>query len=206
MRRPNSRSRRRDRLHGFTLLELLVTLAVAGLLVTTAVWSARYYLVGLRVSAAARELVSRSRNAAAIAARTNRPVELRFVESDGPGCTPRYEFRTVGTGATTFERICLASEYPGVRLSAGAMSETGVRCNGEPDLGNCTLCEGTRTVTFYPSGEVATSGVDADGDSVVFSVRGDTSSARTLAVGIRNISGKIRVYRPNASASAWECP
>lgn len=191
---------------GFTLVELMITLAVAGLLLGISVWSMQHFIVGSRVGAAAREFMARARSAQTIAARANRPVELRFVQNGDTGCLPRYEIRTTGTGAATYDTVCLATEYPGVQLSSGAMGTTAVKCGTEAEIQSCTLCTGTKTITFFPSGAVTTSGVDADGDSVVFSVRGDTSPGRTLAVGLRNVTGRARVYRPNASASEWECP
>ncbi len=191
------------RARGFTLIELVVTLAVAGLLLGIASWSMQGFLVSNRVQAAARDLTARVRNAATIAARANRPVELRFVSS-GEGCIPRYEIRTTGTGAANYETVCIGAEYPGVAVAAGAMAGKAVKCGSETDLPNCSLCTGVKTIVFDPSGEATTTGTA--GDSILFSVRGETSPARTLAVGIRNTSGRARVYRPNAAGDGWECP
>jgi prepilin-type N-terminal cleavage/methylation domain-containing protein len=183
---------------GFTLLELMTALLVAGVLLGVATWSMQGFIVGNRVNAAARELAARARSAAAIAARANTPVELRFVASGEAGCLPRYEIRA---GATNYDTVCIATEYPGVELRTGGPD---VSCADEPALPNCSLCAGTKTVTFYPSGEVTTSEATGSGDSIVFGVRGDNSDARTLAVGIRNVSGFTRFYR--RTGTAWECP
>jgi prepilin-type N-terminal cleavage/methylation domain-containing protein len=187
---------------GFTLLELMTALAVAGLLLGVTVWSMQSFLVGNRVSAAAREFMARVRSAATIAARTNTPVKLSFVTSGDAGCLPRYE---IATATATYDTVCIGTEYPGVAVSVGSLSGAEVRCGTETGITPCTLCgSGKHEITFYPSGEVTTSGVDADGDSVVFRVRDETSEARTIAVGIRNVSGFARFYRP--SGGAWECP
>lgn len=194
---PSSRSPR-----GFTLLELMTALVVAGLLLGVAVWSMQQFLVGNRVSAAAREFMGRVRAAATIAARTNTPVALRVVVDGDSGCLPRYE---IVTSTANYDTVCIASEYPGVAVSAGSMSGTEVRCGTEAGITPCTLCDsGENEITFYPSGEVETSGADADGDSVVFRVRGENSEARTVAVGIRNVTGFAHAYRP--TAGGWECP
>ncbi len=182
---------------GFTILELMTTLAVLAVLLGVAVWSMQTFIVGNRVSAAARELLARTRAAATIAARTNTPARLVFVTT-GSGCLPRYELRTA---AATYETVCLATEYPGVELRTGGAE---VKCGTETGLPNCSLCAAGGTITYYPSGEVTTSVAGGAGDSIVFGVRGDSSAARTVAVGIRNVSGFSRFYRP--SGSAWECP
>lgn len=193
---PRARASRPDR--GFTLLELVTALAVAGVLLGVAVWSMQGFIVGNRVNAAGRELAARVRSATTIAARANTPVELRFVASGGSGCMPRYEIRTAGA---SYDTVCIATEYPGVELRTGGPE---VACDGEVGLPTCSLCAGTKTITFYPSGEVTTSEATGPGESIVFAVRGDSSGARTLAVGIRNVSGFTRFYRP--SGSGWVCP
>lgn len=199
MRPTRRRSGCPERDHGFTLLELMVTLAVAGLLIGVSVWSMQHFIVGNRVGAAAREFMARVRSASAIAARINTPVELRFVPT-GAGCVPRYELRTA---TANYDTVCIATEYPGVEV-AEAVGE--LKCGTETGIESCSLCAASSTITFFPSGEVTTSGADTDGDSVVFRVRGEDTEARTVGVGIRNVSGLARAYRPNAAGSAWECP
>lgn len=184
----------------------MVTLAVAGILLGLATWSMQRFIVGNRVNSAAREFMANVRRAQTIAARANRPVELFFINDGTTGCVPRYEMRSTVAGGADYGTVCLGAEYPGVRLSSGAMGNKAIKCGAEPEIDSCTLCTGTRRLTFFPTGAVTTSGSDPDGDSVVFSVGASPATARTVAVGIRNVSGSTRAYRPNASGSAWECP
>lgn len=187
---------------GFTLLELMLVLVIGGILLGIATWAMGALLGGNRVNAAARNLLLHVRQAAAIAARTNGPIDIVFTSS-GSGCTPRYDL--VATDGTNYLSVCIAEEYPGVRLGGGPAGD--LSCPGEAtSLPNCSLCSSTKTVRVFPSGETLASTAGATGDSVVFSLASGASPARTLAVGIYDTSGKARVFRPNAANSAWECP
>lgn len=186
---------------GFTLIEVMLALAVLGILLGVSAWQMQRFIVGSRATAAARELVTRLGQARAIAARTNQPIELVFTNA-GTGCVPRYEIRN--SGGTVYDTVCFGSEYPGVALSAGTVTDE-VGCTDESDaVPNCSLCSGTKTLTFFPSGEVDASASGASGDSIVFSVPGDVA-ARTVAVGIRNLNGRTRIYRPNSTEDGWVC-
>ena len=190
---------------GFTLIELMVTLAVAATLLGIAGWAMRDFIVANRVNGAAREFLMNTRKAAALAARTNQQIEVAFTVTGSDGCVPRYEIQTVG-GGTIYDSVCIATEYPGVALSGGSVAAA-VKCADETgEVPNCSLCSVNRTLTFYPSGEVDTSGASATGDSVIFTVGDAPSPSNTIAVGIRNVNARTRIYRPVATGGGWECP
>jgi prepilin-type N-terminal cleavage/methylation domain-containing protein len=190
-------------MRGFTLLELMVASGVAGVLFALAGVQMRSMILGYRVSSAARELVMRMGQARSIAARTNQPIQLTFMYTGGD-CIARFEMQSLG--GVLYQNLCFAKEYPGVNLSPGSVTAD-VSCTGESDpLPNCSLCSGTDILTVYPSGEVETSGMSAAGDSIVLSVMGETTPARTVAVGIRNLNGRTRIYRPNDAGNGWYCP
>lgn len=188
---------------GFTIIEIMLVLTLVGFILGITTWTMGSLLSGNRVQAAARELVGRIGKASAIAARTNQAVTMKFVSS-GSGCVPSYEIRT--SDGTVYDTVCVSREYPGVELSAG-MVTAAVKCAGESTpLPNCSLCTGDHEITFYPSGEVQTSGVDPAGDTLVFSSKSEKAASRTLAAGIRNLNGRTRLYRPNGAGSGWVCP
>lgn len=188
---------------GFTLIEIMLVLTLVGIILGVTTWTMGSLLSGSRVQKAARELAVRQGQASAIAARTNQAVTMTFVNS-GAGCVPSYEIRT--SDGTVYDSVCISREFPGVELSAGTVTSN-VQCAGESTaLPNCSLCTGTKILTFYPSGEVQTSGTNAAGDSMVFSSKSEKSASRMLAVGIRNLNGRTRIYKPNANGSGWVCP
>ncbi|HEY0839919.1 MAG TPA: prepilin-type N-terminal cleavage/methylation domain-containing protein [Vulgatibacter sp.] len=188
---------------GFTLIEAMLVLTLVGLILGITTWTMGSLLAGNRVQAVARGLAMRIGQASSIAARTNQAVTMTFVNS-GAGCVPFYEIRT--SDGTVYDSVCISREYPGVELSAGTVTSD-VQCAGESaSLPNCSLCSGTKIVTFYPSGEVQTSGVNAAGDSLVVSTKSEKAGSRTLAVGLRNLNGRTRIYKPNANGSGWVCP
>lgn len=198
---PNEPTRRAV-VRGFTLIELMLVLVIGGILLGLATWAMGALLGGNRVNAAGRNLLLHVRQAAAIAARTNGPIDIVFTPT-GSGCTPRYDL--VAGDGTNYLSVCIPEEYPGVRLGGGLAADPG--CPGDAvTLPNCSVCSVTKTIRVFPSGETLASTAGATGDSVVFSLTHDASPARTLAVGIYDTSGKARVFRPNATNSAWECP
>jgi hypothetical protein len=126
-----------------------------------------------------------------------------FEPDSGDGCGFRYEIR--GGAASTWERVCLGVEYPGVAIDA-KMAE--VRCKREEDAGlaalpACSLCAGG-TITFYPTGETIASAAGLAGDTLVLVPR-DGPRTHARAVGVRTGSGETRTYRP-AKGGGWECP
>lgn len=194
---------------GFTLVELMVAVSIALILLGVAGWSGQKALVAYRVSGAANEFVFFVRKAAAIAARTNSRVAV-VVDNNGPAdCNPSYRIETIpvsGGTAVQYDRVCVNADFPGVALASGGMTAA-VTCPEEaaaslPDLTNCSMCTGKTSIFVFPTGAVATPA--EAGETLVFAPKHEADSKQVLAVGIRNISGKTRIYRPNGDA--WECP
>ena len=209
----------RSHARGFTLVEVMVTLAVAAILLGVSVWQVSATLPGYRANAAARWVLMKSRQAAAIAARVNRPVQLRVDTTGAAACNPSITIQDeppTGGTVTVYDRLCLNVEYPGVAIGTGGVTE-GVTCPVEEEAGaselpNCSLCAGapdptnlTNIVRFLPSGETAVGTATPAGATIAFTSAASPSARDTVAVGIRNLSGRSRVYRPNAAGTAWEC-
>ncbi len=199
------------RSRGFTLLELMVTLAVAGLLAGVAVWQINATLPGYRVGHAARRFLADVRMASSIAARTNEPVHL-VIDPAAADCGPSWRMLVGASPAAprqVIDRVCLGAEARGVAMASDA-HDVAVKCAADLDpepLENCSLCEKDARLTFYPTGEVLAvrgGAVLEAGHSLVFSPSAAPTAARTLAVGVRAGTGEARLYRP--SGAGWECP
>lgn len=198
---------------GFTLVEFMVTILVSSALLTMGAWAGSRMLAASRSTGAARQFIYEMRSAAAIAARINRRVQL-IVDNEGDaGCNPSWRVQTipnVGEDVTVFNRICVNADFPGVEhKNAGIAAE--VTCasdtaSGEPALTNCSLCTGTAAITLYPSGEFLTPQAVQNGATLMFSPTGDDRPSATVAVGIRDGTGRTRIYKPNDAGSGWECP
>lgn len=190
---------------GFTLIEAMIILVIVGILGSIGVWNMRSMMQTSRVNAAARGLLMHVRQAAAIAARTNGPIDIVFYGPGEAGCVPRYELVRVSDG-TIYDSVCLPNDYPGVTLGGGVTGTT-ISCTADATLlPNCSLCIGTETVRIYPTGEVRSADPTTTGDSIVFQSADAPSYARVRAIGIQNTTGKTRVYKPNDDNSAWVCP
>jgi prepilin-type N-terminal cleavage/methylation domain-containing protein len=204
---------------GFTLVELATTLAVAGILLGISAWKVSETLPEWRAKAAARWVLMKSRQAAAIAARVNRPVQLRVDTTGGADCNPSITIQDeppTGGTVTVYDRLCLNAEYPGVAIGTGGVT-AGVTCPVEAAAGlgalpNCSMCAGapdaanlTNIVRFLPSGETAVGTATPAGATIAFTSSRSPSARDTVAVGIRSFSGRSRVYLPNPAGTAWEC-
>ena len=188
---------------GFTLIEAMILLVIVGILGSIAAWSMQSMMAGNRVAAASRGVILHVRQAAAIAARINAPVDLVFYGAGESGCVPRYELIRVSDN-TVYDSVCLPTEYPGVVLGGGVTGTT-VSCTADETLlPNCSLCSGKKSIRVFPSGEVSTSGTSTTGDSIVFSSARFPS--KVTAIGVTNLSGKTRVYQPDDANENWVCP
>jgi len=187
------------KVRGFTLIEAMTVVALVAILAGIGSWQIGKQLPRYRTNSAATKLVLDVRNAASIAARTNRPVTLTVNQ---PGCTPGY---VVAQSGAEYIRVCFANEYQGVEFRDGT-GDPDITCTDEaeltyPPIHACTLCTGAQVIRFLPNGQVITpSGAD---ESIVIGPRGD-SAVFDRAVGIRNLTGKARSYK--RAGSGWECP
>lgn len=201
------------RSRGFTLIEMVTAIAVVGALAVTSVWAGQRFVASSRAAGAARTFSLELRNAAAIAARLNRPLQLIVDSAGSAGCNPSWRTQTipnVGEQPTVYSQTCLNAEYPGILLGNAGVTAA-VTCTkdagtAQPALTNCSLCTGTAAITVYPSGEVKTPGAVPNGATIIFSPSLTNHPTATIAVGVRDSSGQMRIYRPNAAGTSWECP
>jgi len=184
---------------GFTLIEVMVVVALLAILAGLGTWQMQKQLLRYRANTAAGRLVLDVRKASTIALRTNRPVTLTV---NPEGCSPGY---VIASSNDTYERVCFDVEYKGVVFSDS--SEVNLSCDQEeglnyPEIPVCSLCTGTHAIRFLPNGEVITP--SAADESLVLHPVGESASF-DRAVGIRNVTGKARAYKPDHAGSGWEC-
>lgn len=185
---------------GFTILELMVTLAVVGILLATTIWEVGRAMPTYRVGAATSRLLLDLRSTGALAARVNEPVTFRVDVNTG-GCALGY---SIVQGGDVYHSVCLSNEYPGI---ATASNLAAIRCDDEQallldELPACSLCGGG-SIVFMPTGEVLTT--DPVGDTLVLTTAEDLGRL-TRAVGLRGAGGvgKARLYQLDPDGD-WEC-
>lgn len=169
--------RREDR--GFTMLEMMVTLSLAGILMATSVWGMKNYLVASRHSGTASDLRSTLRNAGERALSEGRTY---CVYMQATSWTV-YRYACSGTGSSGAAAVKVAGPYavqdPSITLAnisfpapATAVPNQTTNC---PIAGRCAY--------FYPRGTALAGSVQVtrSGSSKVYtiSVEGLTSRVST---------------------------
>ena len=125
---------RASRDKGYTLVELMIVVAIGGMLVGLAAWRFDATLPRWRTDALAREIALDLRSGLAIAARTNAPVTFA-VDLEATATCPGASYRLLGADGTLYDTVCLANEYPGVLVSAaGADAKGQLGCGLALDL------------------------------------------------------------------------
>ena len=183
---------------GFTLVELLLTMAVAATLTTIAVPLVGSTVDDLRVAGAARHIASRVAAARIDAIRRSTTVGLRFVatgsdytfltyvDNNGNGLRTADITSGVDTALTTQER--LRDKYPGAEFGLAA---------GIPDLdGASGSTDGVRVGTSRLL-SVSPNGSATSGTLYIRGRRGQ------YAVRILGATGRTRVFEYDTGARRW---
>lgn len=182
---------------GFTIIELMLGLVIAGILAGTTIWAAYAILPSYRLVGAASRFHFEARSGAALAARLNKPVTLR-VTFDEDACKEGYVLESEGR---VYSLVCLDHEFPGVTFAEAAAAVTCPKESHLPQIPPCNICDGGR-ITFLPTGEVMS---DDEGASVIFDLAkaGANLSPHARAVGVRRGLGRTRIY--TWKPDGWAC-
>jgi len=191
---------------GFTLVELVVTLAVAAVLAAVLVPMYVARLPEARLRAAAHDLAGDLRLARSLAVADDKPY---FVCFSGSGA---YQIDRVddpaaadcASASTPTERAAnLATAYPGVRYGFAA----GVAdCPAAGGVAADPLAFPSDRAVFTPKGGSATGGqpgAPVQPVGLVYLTNPDTAPQQTWCVEVQGVVGNIRIYRWDATAGSW---
>ncbi|MFD2110784.1 GspH/FimT family pseudopilin [Thiorhodococcus fuscus] len=171
--------------HGFTLIELVITIAMAAILVTLAVPSFQGMIKNANLSSETNELLAALQTSRSEALTRKKPVTLcvssESYTSDDPACS---DSATWKDGWILF----LDLNNSGTRTTGTGSSETLIRV-GPAMNGNILTATGTspvqRSVRFYPDGTASATGTislcDDRGTSASKSVKIEQYTGRTYA-------------------------
>jgi len=197
---------------GFTLIELLITIIVFGLMVAIGAWSGQRMLESYRTSDAAHRFAMVVRQAQALAAQNNQPVELTLTcDADAPRIDltgTRWDSTSSAFVERHFERVAIADEFPGVRLSTVGLAGD-VACDGSPTFSldedaGATFCGADQRLRFLPGGGVETPGGATM--TIAFAPRSDVVNGRqdrVQVVGLEPVTGRTRHFV--RADGTWEC-
>ena len=113
---------RREKNQGFTLIELVVVLAILGIMVAIAVPNFKQYMFQRRLNGAARQIMSDLMSARMKAITQNRKVKV-FISGNNHQytvCDDANGDGTVGSGEGTVQVRDIQYDYPGVTYTATA--------------------------------------------------------------------------------------
>lgn len=190
---------------GYTLVELMTVVAIAGILVGLAGWRLDALLPRWRTHALAREIALDLRGGLAIAARKNEPVTF-VVDLGGTDSCPGASYRLETADGTTYDVVCLGADYPGVRVTNGGSDET-IACGVDldPPANGCTFCDGDEgKLTLLPSGEIVAPDVETAHAALIVAPRSDEDGANAQAVVVALGTSRIRTHA--RSGETWGCP
>ncbi len=131
---------------GFSLVELLIVLALVGLLLAAGLPSYLNAASNQRVRAAARTLVSDLYVARQEAVTRRATVIVRFAAADGACAAEAYASYSITEGSTVIKRTCLSPDVTWVSLPPGTLR---FQSTGTPESGMSLLLRSVRTGVTY---------------------------------------------------------
>lgn len=210
---------------GFTLTEMMIAVAIFGILAAVAITNIQAGIPAQRSAAAARKLMMDIRAATALAARTNTVITVE-IGNDSDACQTEAD-ATRRNGWRIFSRVsmanpnatreyvseCLTRSFPGVRFALPTTTANPFACANDAMIASlpnsaCTVCTAPGRfvrMNIFPNGEVDL----VDGMSVALMPEDDVGTpndARAVhAVSIAPVTGRARLYRPSTDLATWEC-
>jgi prepilin-type N-terminal cleavage/methylation domain-containing protein len=197
----------RRRAAGFTLVELMVTLAVAAILIAVGVPMFVARLPETRLRAAAHDLAGQMRLARSLAVANDTPYFVCF-SGNGTYRIDRVDDPAAatdcGSADTPTERAAdLAGDYPGVRYGFA----TGVAdCPAGSGPAADPLGFASDRAVFTPTGASVTGsqpGASVQAVGVVYLTNPDTSPQQTYCLEVQGAVGNVRLYRWDAGVGGW---
>ncbi len=153
---------------GFSLVEVLVIVAIVGLIAAIAIPNISVWLRSMKYKETAWDILSKSRLARQLAITRNREHRVEF---DIDGRRYRVTQGNASSGSTSWTQI-----RPWKSLDSQVNWATGQTCDGGADI----------NVTFYPNGTA---------DSATICIM-DTDNTRKYRVVITARSGRVRIETP----------
>lgn len=165
---------------GFTLLELVIAIAIIGVLAAAAIPNFIDYLPRMRLKAASQDLISHMQFARLKAIRDNAPCRLQFEPETG-------RYSVLDANDLVCRTIDLA-DYPGILF--GANTTVSIDANHTPPQSDGVSYLGNKA-------KFNANGTAAAGTVYLKNSRGDT-----MAVGTSSWVGRVRAWRD--FGSGWE--
>ncbi len=138
---------------GFTLIEMMVVVAILGIMAAIAIPNFRQYIMQSRLNGAARQVMSDFMSARMTAVSQNRKVKIFFFSNHQYKiCDDADNNGTVSDGEGTVQTRDVQNDYPGVTFTSTA--DPIFNLNGTANGTTITLTNpsGTRTVSLATTG------------------------------------------------------
>lgn len=188
-----------DGARGFTLLELLVTITLLGILVTLSLPSFTTWIRNTQVRSVAEALQSGVRTAQAEAVRRNRQVIMSFTNDTNPALNP-----TLAANGKNWSLQTVASPFVNNNaaefITAGVLGDvaSGVAISGAPTV----ICFNADGRLMGPTGSAATASCVRTPATMQVS---QSSSDRPLNVTL-SVGGQVRMCDPKRPARSTTSP